>query len=539
MEYDDISEIRKQIDIGNYDIALEKIGKMPDSLNLEVLILKSKTFRFNGNYDQALDIIDKVIVTIQQNNNSTSELMLDALFERSATFLKHSPEKWTENIEQIEFILKALQASNLHDKLQTQTAKLYMAKGRYIKYYQHNIEESLQYFQRSLTIFKEIGENYKTANLYNFIGYTYFDLLDHQKALAYLKKALYYYEQFGKTEAIGEPYLLIGQIYSNQGQYDLALEYFHKKLELDKTYPSQSKLKLHSYNKFTLTGIGQILYNQGNMNKAQKILEKALVESINERAIVEQRRKTYSDYLMIWSKIYENRILFLLIKIELEHHHKPDVKQLIDRMEERMDYIKEKVQKTENIEDLLKKLEILIKLAKALVLKSNSRIRIKMRAQDILLNLVESPFAFLTNKIIAIQSLCDLLLDELKLYGEPKVLEETTSLVQKLHNIAEEQHIYPLMVDVLILKSKLALIAGDVSLASKLIDQADQISIEKHLTGIRERILLEKQDLEANLNSWKELVDNNASLYDRINKTKIQNYLQKAQTYISELPLPK
>ena len=160
--------------------------------------------------------------------------------------------------------------------------------------------------------------------------------------------------------------------------------------------------------------------------------------------------------------------------------------------------------------------------------------RFKMQAQEILTDIVKdsSHGPITDNMIYAIPVLCDLLLDELKTYGETEVLTETKDLIKLFKSFAMDNNLYPFVIEALILDSKLSLIEGEINQAGEILDDAFKITQEKNLIFLQNKVELEKQELESNLVTWNSLVEQNASMYDRINQSKLQNYLKKAQAQL-------
>ena len=58
------------------------------------------------------------------------------------------------------------------------------------------------------------------------------------------------------------------------------------------------------------------------------------------------------------------------------------------------------------------------------------------------------------------------------------------------------------------------------------------ITQEKKLKFLQHKVMQEKQELEANLDMWNSMVEQNASMYERINQSKLQDYIKKAQVQL-------
>ena len=62
--------------------------------------------------------------------------------------------------------------------------------------------------------------------------------------------------------------------------------------------------------------------------------------------------------------------------------------------------------------------------------------------------------------LIACKHLAELLLDELKTYGEQEVVDELQVILQTMQEIAQEQHMFPIMIEALLLQAQIVLLEG-------------------------------------------------------------------------------
>jgi len=85
------------------------------------------------------------------------------------------------------------------------------------------------------------------------------------------------------------------------------------------------------------------------------------------------------------------------------------------------------------------------------------------------------------------------------------------------------------IIKALILKAKLALIEGQFGTVTEIFEQALDIANTNQLAQLRVVIETEKRVFENEIYKWKDLVDSNATMYERIEQTKILDYIKKAQ----------
>ena len=120
------------------------------------------------------------------------------------------------------------------------------------------------------------------------------------------------------------------------------------------------------------------------------------------------------------------------------------------------------------------------RIAEALVLKVSPRIKDKAQAQDLFREILNQEGLGYYETVQAPRWLCELLIDELRAYGEPVVLQETMELVESLHQLARRHNYFSMFIYTLILQAKLKLIDGDLNLALTLLDQAKTTAENKN-----------------------------------------------------------
>jgi hypothetical protein len=168
------------------------------------------------------------------------------------------------------------------------------------------------------------------------------------------------------------------------------------------------------------------------------------------------------------------------------------------------------------------------KFAEALILKTSPRMKDKAKSQAILEQIAEETSELFEITSTAMFNLCDLYIFELKASGEKTVLQETTTLVRRLTAHARHQHSFSSVVDALILQAKLAMVGGDLTVATQLLDQAQMTAEEKGLTRLGEKVTTESQLLEAQYENWQHLIDSNAPYTTRLKQARVENYLTEA-----------
>jgi signal transduction histidine kinase len=137
-----------------------------------------------------------------------------------------------------------------------------------------NYPKALEYFQKSLTIEKELNNTAGIAGSYSNIGVVYDIQENYPNALKYYLKALEYFQKTNDIMGISDTYHNIGINYFSQRMYSKALEYFQKSLDIYKKTKNNSGIAWSYFN------IGKTYRVQENYDKAKEYLQKSLKLSV-------------------------------------------------------------------------------------------------------------------------------------------------------------------------------------------------------------------------------------------------------------------
>jgi hypothetical protein len=177
--------------------------------------------------------------------------------------------------------------------------------------------------------------------------------------------------------------------------------------------------------------------------------------------------------------------------------------------------------------DVISSVNQLSYLSQALVLKRSSRLRDKIKAQELFEQVAGEETEFRIS-FDALLNLCDLLLLELRTSGEEDVFLEAKSFVQRFTTRAKQTQFLSFVVDALILQAKFAMVDGDITGAAKLLDQAQITAEEKGFTRLARKVSDEIIELERQYDNWQRLIQNNAPFQARLEKAQLEDYLKEA-----------
>ncbi|MHA2039456.1 MAG: hypothetical protein ACW98X_23775, partial [Promethearchaeota archaeon] len=241
------------------------------------------------------------------------------------------------------------------------------------------------------------------------------------------------------------------------------------------------------------TNIGRIYRLKGDLNQAEKYLNQSLAISENWFPIF---------YLLLISldrNSYENAQLYLMRLKELIKQKENEV--------EKQGY----------------------QIGKAFMLKASSRMQDHVEAAALLRQIIDDEIVYLQFHILAIVSLCDLLLEELSFINNPEIFEELNPLIERLLKIAEENHSFSLLSEAYLLQGRVALIKLNLDDARKYLTKAQQIADEHDLTLLARKISFEHDKLVEEFETWQNFKKTQVSMKKRIKLASIDGVIDRIQ----------
>ena len=137
-----------------------------------------------------------------------------------------------------------------------------------------NIELSLEYSNKSLKNFKEIGDKKSISTALSNIGYIYKEQGILEEALDYYKRSITIKKEVGDKIGIASAFGNIGDIHEKQGKTKEALDDHHRSLRIAEEMGDKKGIAT------SLTRIGIIYYNQGKVKEAVDYYNRSLTIQI-------------------------------------------------------------------------------------------------------------------------------------------------------------------------------------------------------------------------------------------------------------------
>ncbi|NHJ05549.1 MAG: tetratricopeptide repeat protein [Candidatus Heimdallarchaeota archaeon] len=367
-----------------------------------------------------------------------------------------------------------------------------------------NTREALSYFDRCVQTVEESEDNQQIGNIYNLYGITYYYMGDLNKAFEFYEKSLFYLQQFGNKQLIAFILSNIGNVQKLRGNIDEALKAYLHCLEIFDEINSIQNIGAK------MLDIGNIFLQKGDYEKSLSFLKKGL----------EYRRKTKSGLFIAGS-------LYNLIKFYCYVNNKMEANE----------YLKELKEINNKEENLL--INHQAKIAEALILKMDNRSKSRVQAEELLTQIMNSDIIDIDSYYDAVINLCELLVTELKVTGNQEVLKELNKIIDILDKTAQEQQSFWLQAEVYWIKANLALLAWDIDGAQKLLTEAQIIAEDRGFNYLARRVSHEFDKTLDQKELWEQLRENNASVIERLEITRLDELLEKLKQQIidiSDLP---
>ena len=243
-----------------------------DTLNTQWISEVANYYRdYTGNFDEALEYYNKVLVILNQTPDSLSPDLANTYNNIGLVYYYKGDLdealKWHNKALHIEEqVLDSLNPT-LADTYNN-IGNVYQVKG--------NLDESLKWHNKALLIQEKVLSPLSPdlAGTYNNIGVVYMRQGNLDEALNWLDKALQIKEQVldSLSNDLALSYDNMGSIYHYKGDLDEALKWHNKALYIEEqVLDSLNPSLAYSYN-----NIGSVYSGKGNLDEALKWLDKGL-----------------------------------------------------------------------------------------------------------------------------------------------------------------------------------------------------------------------------------------------------------------------
>ncbi|MHA2213764.1 MAG: tetratricopeptide repeat protein [Candidatus Thorarchaeota archaeon] len=296
------------------------------------------------------------------------------------------------------------------------------------------LDEALEYSNRQFSISEELGEK-RYLGWSNFnIGFIYFYRGDLGQAAHYAAIGEEVFQELNHQEGLSFTQILTASVHRSKGEFDKALAYYEKALStFDETTDTGQPLP-HSYC-VALRDIGRIYLYQDRLEEAIEILQRGL--SLHKKRC--KFRNTASAHYSVYHEFTVANLYSVYAKLEMG-----DTSQL----QEHLDDVRQAAER-------YPWLDVFSKTTEALILQNKPRAKDKARAQELYEEVIHEKFDYEMELFIQV-NLGELLLDELRQYGEKEVLKELQLVLERISETANKQRSISSLIWLYLLQAKLS-----------------------------------------------------------------------------------
>lgn len=354
-----------------------------------------------------------------------------------------------------------------------------------------------------------------------------------QKAIRILRDYLTISEILQIPEAVSFSLNVMGLAHTLLGDFNLAFECLERSLPLCK--PLQNRRWIYTN---YLTMIGIYYHLTGDLVKAEKNLKEMISIAEEDQyetslswgyynlARVYKHKYEIDEALAAFNKslpIFEEKenifgiacTLFQIILVKLELKLRDEAKDYLQKLKRLSD--------RNNLH-----VNVRINLAEGLILKRGHRAVHKTEAQKLFEKIISDEIVDHEMTVIAMLNLCELLIEEIRIYREEEAISEFEELIEGLLKISKDYNSYSLYIDILLVKSRYQLMKGNSKEAKVILEQGFILTEEEGLKEIAAKVIKELKILENEIRKWDEIAKNNLSLPDRMNQVELDSYISRA-----------
>ncbi|MHA2168639.1 MAG: tetratricopeptide repeat protein [Candidatus Kariarchaeaceae archaeon] len=457
------------------------------------MIIKSVALRHKELFNASLNVAHDAL---SESKNLKSKIHELAALTQIAYgyFITQKVDQSQEYLSKIEDIWNTL-TDEQKDNATEWEGQMYHVKAG-ICYYEGEFDEAISFHEKNLELREQINDKLMLQGTLNNLGIIYSKMGEYDKAFECAKQLLTISEELGSKQSMAYTYGRFGWHYITTGEYDQAREYFNKQLEIC------NEFNMRYLGALATNNLAKTYYREGKYEQAIKNFMKSL--------------SVLEDFNL---EIFGVEPLYYLILSNL----KIESDKLANNYMQKLKQMAEKVPN-----ETIKAYE---KLSQAIILKNNPRSKDKVEAQTILEEIIKDEKNFEIT-LDATLHLSELLLDELKMYGRDEVLEEVENLTRGIYSKAQEQQLYPLIVEILILRAKLEFLNLKMEETDKILRQAHLIAEERGLDGLLTSVEQEEIRMADEIKLALEISKSASTMQERFDKSKVLEYIMEMQKQI-------
>jgi tetratricopeptide (TPR) repeat protein len=526
---------------------LIKEGKFEDSLQLlkdfegrgknsphdivSCHLLKCELLCERGLYENAVKLAEqsyKESLGLGNNLLSVDILLIMAL--ALLRLFQGPTDKAHDIIKQGEELLKTL-TLKLPAEYKQRKAYIAFLKG-WVYEQKSEADHAVNQFELSISLREELGAKKEIA--LSLVGIAHVFMYrkgDFDRALKYLKQGLALAEESGNKMVIGYCLYYMAGVHLVKGELDRSIMLFEQSLIINNKINNKIMMAR------VLSSLGGSYAMRGELNRSIRFYEQSLelFKEYNYKFLMvgvfndlseSYRMKGELDRALecIEQSIGLSRELGVLRPLAFNYNSLIQI--LIDMgdLGGARNSLRDLKQLNSQLKDKIVNLVYLFD--KALLLKTSPRARNRVKAEELLKQILEEGDLRIGILLKALLNLCELLLVELQMTNEVEILEEIKPFITQLLNLSDKSHSFWILGEVYLLQAKLALISLNLEEARRLLTQGQKIAEKYGISLLAWKISTEHDELLKRLDMWENLKESASSLTERMRLARINEQME-------------
>ena len=488
---EELTYARQFINEGNFDKAFQILSdfEIKEGVTgydiVSCHLLKCVLLIQQGCYENALSLAEQTYKeSVELGKNLLS---VDALIYSAQTLLwLNRHDKAFDIISQAEKLLKTF-TPDLSTEYKQREAYIFFIKS-VLDFF--DLDQRLNFAEQSLVLREQLGNKHEIAESMRWLALlhaTYKGEFDY--ALEYLKRAMSFAKESNNKYCIAMISRGLMLTYGMRGDFDQAIMYGLQGLAIFEEINNKPRISL------MLNTIGTNYRMKGELDQALEYLQRSI-------AICEDLGIP-SDIALTLSTLIE--ITVDMGDLEMAQQYYKRLKQIRDQEENEW-------------------INLLYRFSTVEILKTSPRAKNRVKAEKLLKAIIEENYLpYFT--IVAVLSLCDLLLVELRITKDIEVLIELKTFITRLLEYAEITNSYWFLAETYLLQAKISLINLNIGEARRLFIQAQQVAERHGLSWLHKKIMTEHEKLVSQLTLWEQLKELNATITERMELARISEQM--------------
>ncbi|MFW9930381.1 MAG: tetratricopeptide repeat protein [Candidatus Thorarchaeota archaeon] len=357
------------------------------------------------------------------------------------------------------------------------------------------LDEAVNYFEKAYNLAESLGNKNYLGVIRSNIGLVLWTKGDLDPALRSFERSKKIFEDLGIKVHLGSSLINIAIIYCNKGELEKSLQYNNDALALYTELNDKDN-------------ISKIYNNLGEIHQIKDDFDTAFEYFSKSLAIISE----------IGNPVIIGEVCLNIVQVA---SFKKDY-ELASSYSRR---IYEMTQKDDS-----KLLNQTYRFSKALVLKLEGRLTSYAESQKMLNDIINEEKIKYELTIQAMLNLCEILINEIKFFGKEEIIAELEVLVSKLLDIARSQNLMQILVESLILQSKLSLFELDTKKAQDLLKQAQITAEERGLENLAILASVEYDLLLDKIEAFDFSKDSKISFAERFGLKELEDLIQRMIT---------